>query len=80
MSSRRPAAGRSTRLNIVEQSLNDSLERLRELRARVEGYQRTHRAWSLRPPTEEQRAALVKLVLELNVDVMALARGNKKGE
>jgi hypothetical protein len=88
MSSRRPAAGRSTRLNIVEQSLNDSLERLRELpagprvrelRARVEGYQRTHRAWSLRPPTEEQRAALVKLVLELNVDVMALARGNKKG-
>jgi hypothetical protein len=53
---------------------------LRELRARVEGYQRTHRAWSLRPPTEEQRAALVKLVLELNVDVMALARGNKKGE
>src|SRR5580700_3281429 len=71
MSSRRPAAGRSTRLNIVEQSLNDSLERLRELpasprvrelRARVEGYQRTHRAWSQRPPTEEQRAALVKLV------------------
>jgi len=89
MSSRRPAAGRSTRLNIVEQSLNDSLERLRELpasprvrelRARVEGYQRTHRAWSQRPPTEEQRAALVKLVLELNVDVMALGRGNKKGE
>jgi hypothetical protein len=88
MSSRRPAAGRSTRLTIVEQSLDDSLERLRDLppaprvrdvRARVEGYQRTHRAWSLRPPTEDQRAALVKLVLELNVGVMALVRGNKKG-
>ncbi len=79
--------GRSTRLNIVEQSLNDTLERLREqpagprvreLRAKVEGYERALRAWSLRPPSEEQRAALLKLVLELNVEAMALGRGGKK--
>jgi hypothetical protein len=79
--------GRSTRLNIVEQSLNDTLERLRELpagprvrelRAKVEGYDRALKAWSVRPPTEEQRAALLRLVLELNVQVMALGQGGKK--
>jgi hypothetical protein len=81
------AKGRSTRLNIVEQSLTDSLERLRELpagprvrelRAKVEGYDRALKAWSVRPPTEEQRAALLRLVLELNVEVMALGHGGKK--
>jgi hypothetical protein len=81
-----PKAG-STRLAIVEQSLNDTIERLRELpagprvrelRAKVEGYERALRAWTVRPPSEEQRAALLKLVLELNVEVMALGRGTKK--
>jgi hypothetical protein len=79
--------GRSTRLNIVEQSLGDTMERLRELpagprvrelRAKVEGYERALRVWTLRPPSEEQRAALLKLVLELNVEVMTLAREGKK--
>jgi hypothetical protein len=79
--------GRSTRLNIVEQSLTDTLERLRELpagprvrelRAKVEGYDRALKAWSVRPPTEEQRSALLRLVLELNVDVMALGQGGKR--
>ena len=79
--------GRSTRLAIVEQSLADTLERLRELpagprvrelRAKVEGYERALRAWMVRPPSEEQRAALLKLVLELNVEVMALGRGGNK--
>jgi hypothetical protein len=79
--------GRSTRLAIVEQSLADTLERLRELpagprvrelRAKAEGYERALRAWMVRPPSEEQRAALLKLVLELNVEVMALGRGQKK--
>jgi hypothetical protein len=86
MSTGGPKAG-STRLAIVEQSLNDTLERLRELpagprvrelRAKVEGYQRALRAWTVRPPSEEQRAALLKLVLELNVEVMGLGRGGKK--
>lgn len=75
--------GGSTRLAIVERSLQDTLERLadlpagpkvRELRAKAEGYQRALRAWSVMPPTEEQRSALLKLVLELNVEAMALGR------
>jgi hypothetical protein len=75
----------STRLSIVEKSLADSLERLselppgprvRELRAKAEGFERALRAWSVRPPTEEQRTALLKLVLDLNVDVMTLARSS----
>jgi hypothetical protein len=71
----------STRLAIVEQALVDTLERLRdvppsprvrELRAKAEGYERALHAWSTRPPTEEQRSALLRLVLELNVEVIAL--------
>ena len=74
----------STRLAIVEQSLNDTIERLnelpagarvRELRTKAEAFQRALRTWVLTPPTEEQRAALLRLVLELNVEVMALGRG-----
>jgi hypothetical protein len=77
----------STRLAIVEKSLQDTVERLRELtpgprvrelRTKAEGYERALRAWTMRPPTEEQRATLLKLVLELNVTVMALGR-NEKG-
>jgi hypothetical protein len=76
--------GGSTRLAIVERSLHDTLERLselpagprvRELKAKAEGYERALRTWSARPPTEEQRAALLKVVLDLNVEVMAFARG-----
>ncbi|MGH7298390.1 MAG: hypothetical protein ACRELB_25850 [Polyangiaceae bacterium] len=74
----------STRLAIVERSLHDTVERLselpagprvRELRAKAEGFERALRAWSVRPPTEEQRSTLLKLVLDLNVEVMAFSRG-----
>jgi len=77
------SGSRSTRLAIVEQSLNDSIERLnelppgprvRELRTKAEGFQRALRTWVMSPPTAEQRAALLKLVLDLNVEVMALGR------
>lgn len=77
----------STRLAIVEQSLTDTLERLnelppgprvRELRAKAEGFHRALRTWAVSPPTEEQRAALLKLVLELNLEVMALGRSGPK--
>jgi hypothetical protein len=51
---------------------------VRELRAKAEGFERALRTWSARPPTEEQRAALLKLVLDLNVEVMALGRGESK--
>jgi hypothetical protein len=73
----------STRLAIVERSLTDIVERLselppgprvRELRAKAEGFERTLRAWTARPPTEEQRSTLLKLVLDLNVETMALGR------
>jgi hypothetical protein len=73
----------STRLAIVEKSLGDTVERLsempagprvRELRNKAEGFERALRAWSVRPPTEEQRSTLLKLVLELNMDVMAFSR------
>jgi hypothetical protein len=74
----------STRLAIVERSLHDTLERLselapgprvREFKAKADGFERALRTWSVRPPTEEQRATLLKLVLDLNVEVMAFARG-----
>ena len=52
---------------------------MRELRAKAEGYERALRAWMLRAPTEEQRATLLRLVLELNVEAMALGRGGEKG-
>jgi hypothetical protein len=70
-------------LAIVEKSLADTLERLRELpagprtrelRTKAEGFERALRAWSLRPPTEEQRAALLRLVLELNMEVMKVGQ------
>jgi hypothetical protein len=48
--------------------------RVREIRAKAEGYERALRAWVTRPPTEEQRSALLKLVLELNLEVIALGR------
>jgi hypothetical protein len=75
--------GGSTRLAIVEKSLNDIIERLaelppgprvRELRAKAEGFERALRGWSSLPPSEEQRSTLLKLVLELNVETMALGR------
>lgn len=82
--------GGSTRLAIVEKSLNDTIERLselppsprvRELRNKAEGFERALRAWSVRPPTEEQRSTLLKLVLDLNLEVMTFSRNEtaKKG-
>jgi hypothetical protein len=77
----------STRLAIVEKALTDTVERLnelpagprvRELRARAEGFQRALRTWVVTPPTEEQRSALLKLVLELNVETMTFGRGDEK--
>ena len=84
-----PKGGRSTRLNIVEQALQDTVARLgelpggprvRELRAKAEGYERALKTWTLRAPSEEQRATLLKLVLELNVEAMALSRSGEKDE
>ncbi len=71
----------STRLNIVEGALEDAKQRLQELppgprvielRSKLDGYERALRAWEISSTTEEQRALLVKLVLELNVEVIGL--------
>ena len=79
--------GKSTRLSIVEQSLSDILERLadlqptestviklRELRTKAFAYERTTKGWAVNPPSEAQRQAMLKLVLELNVAVMELSK------
>ena len=84
------AAGKSTRLAIVEQSIADILERLadlhptdstlmklRELRTKAFAYERTTKAWVTTPPSEAQRQAMLKLVLELNVAVMELSRAQR---
>src|SRR5580693_5054453 len=81
------AAGKSTRISIVEQSLADILERLadlhptdgtlmklRELRTKAFAYERTTKAWVANPPSEAQRQAMLKLVIELNVAVMELSK------
>jgi hypothetical protein len=81
------SSAKSTRLAIVEQSLADILERLselspnetntvklRELRTKALAYDRTVRGWTVHPPSEAQRSAMLKLVLELNVQVMQVAR------
>jgi hypothetical protein len=73
----------STRLVIVERSLEDAKQRLqelppgpkaRELRAKLESYERALRAWTASSASDEQRAILVKLALELNVEIIALGR------
>jgi hypothetical protein len=75
-------ARESTRLAIVEQALEDTLERLEELpddprvrtlKVKAQGYQRAARAWGTHPPSDEQRTAMVDSVLELNIAVMRLA-------
>jgi hypothetical protein len=81
------ASAKSTRLSIVEQSISDILERLadlhptestvlklRELRTKAFAYERTTKAWVATPPSEAQRQAMLKLVLELNVAVMELSK------
>jgi hypothetical protein len=86
------AAAKSTRLAIVEQSLADILERLadlhptestvmklRELRTKAFAYERTVKAWAVNAPSEAQRQAMLKLVLELNVQVMELTRAQRDG-
>jgi hypothetical protein len=73
----------STRLSICKQALDDILERLnempatprvRELRAKATSYERVVRAWDARPPTEQERSAMLKNVIDLNVEVIAAGK------
>ncbi len=82
---------KSTRLSIAKQGLTDILERLsemppsarvRELRAKAMAFERVVRNWDRSPPSEEQRAAMMKCVIDLNVETMDEGRKvrNESGE
>lgn len=77
------AAGKSTRLAIVEQSLIDILDRLdgmpdtpkvRELRSKARVCERAVLGWAAVAPSQEERADMMKRVLQLNVEVMEAGR------
>jgi hypothetical protein len=74
----------STRLAIVRQALDDIVERLDELpasprvlelREKADSYNRIVRHWDVDPPTEDARAAMLKIVIELNVAVIEAGKG-----
>lgn len=81
MVERRP----STRLSIVHQSLGDIVQRLaelpltpatRELRIRATAFEKLVHRWETVPPSEDERSAAMKAVLDLNVEVMAAAKAS----
>jgi hypothetical protein len=49
-------------------------QRVRELRAKATSYERVVRAWDTRPPTEQERSAMLKNVIDLNVEVIAAGK------
>ena len=74
-------SAKSTRLSIVRQGLTDILERLaempvsprvRELRSKAMTYERAVRGWDAQPPSDETRTAMMKCVIDLNVEVMGI--------
>ncbi len=76
-------AGASTRLAIIQHALDDAEARLAEvptsaatraIRVRLQGYRRALDRWQTTPPAETQREALLKAVLEMELEVMKLAR------
>jgi hypothetical protein len=83
------AAAKSTRFAIVKHALHDVLERLgempvnarvRALRAKALSYERAVNAWSVHPPSEEQRAAMLKCVIDLNVEVIQIGRESAQAD
>jgi hypothetical protein len=76
----------STRLSIVHQSLGDIVERLgelpltavtRDLRIRATAFEKRVNLWERIPPSEDERADVMKAVLDLNMEVIAAARAAK---
>jgi hypothetical protein len=70
---------KSTRLAIVQQALADIVERLAEmpetprvleLQAKASAFDKVVLAWVTEPPTEAARAAMLKSVLDLSVQVI----------
>ncbi len=74
----------STRLAIVQQALADIVERIAEmpetprvlaLKATAASYETVVSGWGSKPPSEAARAALLKSVLDLSVQVMEAGKG-----
>lgn len=70
---------RSTRFSIVEHALGDVGERLRELeptretdvlREQARQLEAEMQLWEKQPPDEPSRVALLKRVLDLNIEIM----------
>jgi hypothetical protein len=75
----------STRLAIVRDALDEAVARLddlpsspaaRSLRVRAMTYRSALDRWVTLPPSAAQREALLRVVLELDIEVMRLARGH----
>jgi len=80
-------AGRSTRISIVEKSLQDILERILELphgpiaqdlhrKARTVAF--SVAKWSTTAPTQEDRERALGEVLTLNIEVMNASRAARR--
>jgi hypothetical protein len=76
-------ATRSTRISIVEKSLQDILERILELPSGPVAQELHRKArtvafsvakWSSAPPTREERERALQEVLTLNIEVMEASR------
>jgi hypothetical protein len=72
----------STRVSIVEHSLDDIHARLaelpdgpitRELIARAHEFERIITSWTVIPPMEDERQEVLRQVLDLNVDIIHFA-------
>ena len=77
--------GTSTRLSIVRGALDEVVARLgdlpsspaaRSLRVRALAYRTALDRWVTLPPSAAQREALLKVVLDLTIEVMRLAQGD----
>ena len=75
---------RSTRFSIVEHALGDVMERLdelapneetNELRSRAHELDAAMALWEAHPPDEPTRIALLKRVLDLNIEIMRAGGG-----
>jgi hypothetical protein len=73
----------STRLSILNHALGDVMERLGELpvtaetdalRARARLAEKQIEHWKMKPPSDEARAALLRSVIDLNVEVMRVGK------
>ena len=76
---------KSTRLDIVRTALDDIVTRLSEaklseevrgLRRRAARYERLAHDWETKPPSEDERALVMREVLELNMAVIKLGQSD----